>query len=160
MVEDKITILEYIVIIAFSIIMLLTLNYPLSMYLGLVTLGIGTAIQKLYKKKAFIKRHSSKLFYSVIIMFILDTLSTYYSVIYKGFAVEGNQFVLFLWDKLGYTIGEDVRIIMFLGILLVTRYHTKHKLHKRRFAGFIFLIFINLLWVAVLINNFYWLFFP
>lgn len=110
----------------------------------------------LYSKKAqkFFNEWGKKTLIVVFIMFILDSLSTYYSVLYEKIAFEGNPSVLFLWGKFGIVVGEFIRIISFILIfgLIYLKYDSKNP--KVRILAYCLTVFCFMAWFFTLINNF------
>lgn len=154
----KVTKGEWFVIILYSTVMIIYQNAVLATYLALISLAI-ILLTKYYfnnrEEQERVKRLGNKIFYIVIIMFLLDTLSTYYAVFILKIAVEGNPCVIYLWDKLGVIIGEIIRALLFSLAIGVCRYQLKSENIKKRFVAFVALSFMFLAWIAVLINNIY-----
>lgn len=157
----KVTKGEWFVIILYSITMIVLQNAVLATYLALISLAIILVTKHYFNNKEAqekVKRLGGKIFYIVIIMFLLDTISTYYAVFILKVAIEGNPCVVFLWDKLGVIIGEIIRALLFSLAIGVCRYQLKSENIKRRFVAFIVLIFMFLAWLLVFGNNIFQLF--
>ena len=98
-------------------------------------------------------KYGKRIWFLLIIFFLIDTYLTYYAVIYLKVAEEINPFVNYLWNNLGFTFGEVIRCsiltITFLGI----NYQLNSQNYKRRAVAYFLSIFLALLWLLVILSN-------
>jgi hypothetical protein len=145
--KEKANLKENVLIIIFSISMLITLNFPLSFFI-LVILFAFIELIIYFVERNIIKR----LWFFTIILAIIDTITTYYMVLYKKIAIEVNPFVIFLWNNFG-VFGEIIRIVMLIGIFSFSynRLNTGNK--RQQLMAIFFILFICLVWFIVVFSN-------
>jgi hypothetical protein len=157
--SEKTTPLEWFAIIMFSILMLLTLNFPFAF---LFTMIFFIVVLIYDQKKRNIKEFNHVGTISIIIMFLfysIDFLQTYLAVRYLKIARETNPFILRSWEVLGYYHAEVFRVTfftMFLFIPLLILVNSKD--NKKMIFSYLLILYYLSTWIIVLINNFWVIF--
>jgi hypothetical protein len=147
---------EVILIIIMAIFMLLTLNFPLTFAIFLLSfIGMGY-IKLFYSKIKTGKKEIDfvlKIWITALIFTIIDTLSTYYMVHIEKMAIEMNPFVVFLWNNFGLVWGEIIRLCFIAFIYLFSYNRLTVGNEKQRFVAKMFIYFIAILWLIVITIN-------
>ena len=147
---------EWVMIISFIVVMLFTLNFQISMLVAFSVFAVYIFSNLFLKDKKFRKKMikiGNWLFLLLLLMFIADTISTYYMVLIEKVAYEGNPIVVWLWKTFGVNIGEIIRITIALIMFSFTFYQLHSSNIKASFVAFIMLIAMILAWALVLDNN-------
>ncbi len=158
----KINIEEYVGMVVFSIIMLLTLNVNLALPLTVFSYTFFAIIKRgLYywkkdEKKFFekIKRYGSYLIIIFTILYFFDIFLTNLAVNELKIAIETNGFMVWLWGTFGYGWGQFLHIIFFSSLILYSaKTFDKSFNYKRILINFIFVLVGVILWLLAVINN-------
>ena len=155
---------EWVGILTFSLAMLITLNFPISLFLTIIVSICFFIIKKVViffigDSKEFFKSLSKwgKFFLIFwIVLFFIDTFLTWLAVHYIGFATEYNLFAVLLWGTFGYLVGELFRIILFICAIFYPLWIFNHAKEgeRRIFVAFAFSLAGWLLYGYVVIHNF------
>ena len=90
--------------------------------------------------------HKSFLFYSLLFLIALDTISTYYVVFISGIGYEKNPYILFLWNTFGVFLGETIRFSMIGLMFKINNSYVNSKIKKKIKIGFYSFYFQIFLW--------------
>lgn len=154
--------LDWIFIIICTIffmgIVIITDNAPSGIMLSLVLLGLFLLGEKFFGKQKNLQKfinYGNSVWGLFVVLVILDKITTYLGVHHFKIGYETNQFLLFLWGKYGYWLGEGIHLssllITFFLIYLLTK-------NKNNYVATIFLLVmcvIDISFVSAVLNNIY-----
>ena len=107
----------------------------------------------LEKMFTFLNKYRNVLFSILVVLFIVDSFSTYLAVFILHIAYEQNPFALYLWSHVGLVFGELIRIASWFFIVIFLYQFTKSKKIVFQLIGYDGLFYGIFMWVIVVFGN-------
>lgn len=147
---------EWVMISAFFITMLITWIMPIAIFAGFSSFAIFMLSREFLRDEKFKKKaiyFGDMIFVALILMFLIDTSSTYYMVLIEKVAIEANPFVVFMWNNFGILFGEIIRLSMGFTVFIFTKKKLRNQNPKVALTAMIMMVIMFFTWVWVLDNN-------
>lgn len=155
------TLKELIAITIFITSLILTMQFPISLYLALVTMGVLLIVEEIIRRKSVEEKQFFKalskiglaLWAFLVIMIIIDHALTYLAVHHLVIAQEKNPFLKMLWDNHGYLIGEIIALVYASAIIIPLNISLRSKNKHLVIGAFTVVLLALIVWALVVCNN-------
>lgn len=130
--DKKLSVRDILFALGGAVSLLIFLDYPTALFYSIVFMFFVVFTEKFFKDKIFRTKAQTFAFYiwiTLIVLIILDTITTHYGINYLNL-VEANNFAVLMWERYGFTLGTTIlltiKILFFLFISNLCQIRNKH----------------------------------